>query len=198
MHKLLQLPTTLWIIQQLLHPIAFAVILPLYTIGIGKVILWVLQRIRLLSLPVHTEERYGGQPVIFPQAYPNALAQLLLKQLEKLEETILRRKKIVALYYQKLQRNSHVQLPPKRNNAVHLRFPIEVDYRNGLLTRGKQHGILLGNWYHNVIDPEGVVFPFVGYQKNSCPKAEYASRRILNLPTTINEDDAYRILTLIQ
>lgn len=192
----LSFPSNTWIVQQLLHPIAFAMILPLYTLGIGKVILWLFQRGRLLSFPVYEEERYGGQPAIFPQKYPNALAQLLLKQLEKLDQVTRQRKRITDLYNQRLRKKSHIQIPPKRIGAVFLRFPIEVDNPHVLLQQGKQYGVLLGNWYHNVIDPEGVVFPLVGYQKNSCPKAEQAARRILNLPTTITYEEANRILTV--
>lgn len=196
--KILKYPSYFWIVQQLLHPIAFAVILPLYTMGIGKVILWMLQRLRLLSFPVYKEERYGGQPAIFPQSYPNGLAEVLLTQLEKLEETTRQRKKVAALYYQRLRKNSRFRLPPKRNGAVYLRFPIEVDDPRVLLQQGKQHGVLLGNWYHNVIDPEGVVFPLVDYQKNSCPKAEYSASRILNIPTMITDDEVHRILTIFR
>lgn len=192
----LSFPSNSWILQQLLHPIAFAVILPLYTLGIGKVILRVLQHTRLLSVPVYKEERYGGQPAMFPQAYPNALALLLLKQLEKLNHRTRQRKRIAAQYKQRLIINSHIQLPPKRDNAVYLRFPIEVDNPNELLQRGKQRGILLGNWYHNIIDPKGVVFSFVDYQRNSCPKAELAASRILNLPTIITDEEVKKIVSL--
>ena len=87
-HKTLEYPSSFWIVQQLLHPVAFSVILPLYRSGIGKGILVVLQRLGLLSFP-HTAKI---------EKYPNALAELLLLQLKKLERYTKQRREISKLY----------------------------------------------------------------------------------------------------
>lgn len=176
-HKKLEYPSYFWIFQQLLHPVAFAIILPLYNIGIGKVLLVILQRLRLLSFPVYPEEKKGRQPDVFPAKYPNGLALLLLKQLKKLDRFTKQRRDISRIY--------GIDLP-------YLRFPKLVDHPEEVVARAKKQGILLGNWYHHVIDP----VPF-GYIKGSCPKAEEAAKHIINLPTRISEKDAKRVIALI-
>ncbi|PIP32538.1 hypothetical protein COX23_04100, partial [Candidatus Gottesmanbacteria bacterium CG23_combo_of_CG06-09_8_20_14_all_37_19] len=78
-------PSYYWILQQLLHPIFFYLVLPLYNIYIGKLILFLLQKIKLLSKPIYKEELSGIKPDIFPSKMPNALASLLLNQLDKID-----------------------------------------------------------------------------------------------------------------
>ncbi len=47
----------------------FSIILPLYTSGIGKVLLFVSQKLRLLSFPVYKEEKFGKKPTLFIQIF---------------------------------------------------------------------------------------------------------------------------------
>ena len=181
-HKKLTTPSFGWIIRQILHPLAFAVILPLYRLGIGKVILVVLQRLTLLSFPVYEEEKTGHQPKDFPAKYPNALAILILHQLKKLDRYTNERKEIVRFY---------------GREGSWLRFPVQVDDPESLIQRAKKSGILLGNWYHNTIDPKGVNYASIGYTSGSCPHAEYAAKHIINLPTRIPLSDAKRVKALL-
>lgn len=188
----LSFPSYVWIVQQLLHPISFSVILPLYNLGIGKVLLVLLQKLRLLSIPVYPEEKTGGQPTMFPQRYPNALATLLLGQLEKLEYMNSQRK-IVAKYYW----DHGVKtpgLPEFPIGAMFLRYPILSDHTLTLKMHAKTKAILLGTWYNNIIDPKGVDFDNIGYRPGSCPKAELASINVLNLPTNISLENAGRVI----
>jgi dTDP-4-amino-4,6-dideoxygalactose transaminase len=173
-HKKLNTPSLGWIFQQLFHPIAFSIILPLYRIGIGKVILVLLQRLRLLGFPVYKEEKLGRQPDDFPAKYPNALAMLLLNQLKKLDRFTTQRREISRMY--------GVDKP-------YLRFPKIVDDPEKIIAHAKKQGILLGNWYHHVVDPVAV-----GYKTGSCPNAEEAAKHIINLPTRISPKDANRVL----
>lgn len=175
-------PSYFWIFQQLLHPIAFAIILPLYTVGLGKLLLFLLQRIHLLSLPVYREEKRGRQPNTIPAKYPNALAGLLTNQLSKLD-TLMHKRRQVAQYYE----NKTVV------GATYLRYPKLVNNPQVLRERAKHSGILLGNWYHHIIDPKGVNYEDVGYIRGSCPKAEYAAAHIINLPTTIPLEKAHKV-----
>lgn len=183
-HTSLTYPSLLWIFQQLLHPVAFSIILPLYRLGIGKVILVTLQKLRLLGFPVYNEEKQGRRPVDFPGRYPNALAILLLHQLKKLDRFTRQREEIVKLY------------GGQRQGAL-LRYPMRVENPEKVMNKAKKQGILLGNWYHNVIDPTGVDFKKLRYTKGSCPKAEVAAKHIINLPTRISKKDAQRVLAAI-
>jgi dTDP-4-amino-4,6-dideoxygalactose transaminase len=190
LYKGLPYPSFFWIFQQLLHPVIFAFILPLYTLGIGKVILVVSQRLRLLSFPVYKEEKKSRKPDDFPARYPNALASLLVKQLAKLPKFTAIRKGRSAYYQKRLNNLPGVTLVSYPDESVLLRFPIFVYDQKERILKAKKHGILLGNWYHNCIDPEGVDFSVVGYRKGSCPEAEKYAEGIINLPTLISEKDA--------
>ena len=165
----LSYPSHLWIAQQLLHPIAFAAILPTYNVVLGKVMLEAMKRMRLLSVP--------NPPSFYPMRYPNALAQLLLKQLAKLERYNVTRRD-VASYYQK-----ELQNIPLDNGAIYLRYAMLVDDPANVIRQAKRHGILLGNWYHDTVD-----------STRSCPRAEEAAAHIVNLPTLITKQDAREVI----
>lgn len=168
----LTLPSYFWIFQQLLHPVLFAIILPLYNVfNIGKVLLVIFQRLNLLSFPIYPEEKQGKMPSVFPKKYPNGLAILILNQLRKLDEFNKKRVSISSQYGDIVK------------EAVYLRYPILVTNQKELLKKAWKERILFGNWYHNVIDPSGSEFSVVGYQKGMCPKAEEYAAQIVNLPT---------------
>ncbi len=173
-------PSRAWIAQQLFHPIAFAAILPTYNLLIGKVMLEAFKRTRLLSIP--------NPPFLFPRRYPNALAQLFLKQLAKLERYNETRRHIASYYYDVLRSGT------LDKGAIYLRYPIRVDDPLNVIRHAKRHGILLGNWYHNIIDPKGVDLNAIGYVRGSCPRAEDAAAHIVNLPTLITEDEAHEVI----
>lgn len=175
--KNLEYPSMFWIFQQLFHPVAFAVILPLYRSGIGKLLLVFFQKINLLSFPVYPEEKLGRQPSDFPAKYPNALAILLVQQLKKLDRFTRNREEIVRLYGGK---------------GPLLRYPKLVEDPQKSFVTAKKQGVLLGNWYHHVVDPGPV-----GYTTGSCPRAEEVAKHIINLPTRISPKDAKRVMSVI-
>lgn len=179
----LSFPSFYWTLQQLLHPLITLPALLLYNfLYIGKVILFISQKLKLLSYPVYSEEKSGVMPREFPKKYPNALAELLLLQLQKLKATNTKRREIAYWYFEKLKGNKFI-LPPRITEAVYLRFNVLTSRANELRFVAKRRGIILGNWYHHIIDPAGVDLRKIGYIEGSCPQAEKASRESLNLPT---------------
>lgn len=200
-HRLIKLqkhlpdPGYFWIFQQLLHPVAFFVILPLYTLGVGKAILVLLQMLHLLSKPVASEEYVGRKPDDTMTAYPDALAALLLLQLHKLPLMVEQRKQSAAFYEKNLP--EEVKRVMVRSGASYLRFPVFVDAPDGVRMRAKGRGILLGNWYHHVIDPGSVRFDSIGYHEGMCPHAEWASAHIINLPTLVDKQSVERVLSVM-
>ncbi len=192
-HKTLRMPQPLWIMQQLFHPIAFWMIIPLYTSGIGKVMLVLLQRLRLLSFPVQPMELNGGQPKEFPSQYPNALASLLLVQLHKLDRYRHARKEVVQYYQQVFKEKSLAHLA----DTSLLRYPLQVTNPVSLRIAAKRRGILLGNWYAHVIDPAGSDRDRIGYVSGSCPNAEKIAASIINLPTRISLKEAQAIVAVV-
>lgn len=210
--KNLKFPSLFWIFQQLLHPIAFSFILSSYnwaplsqrlksrreteTITLGKVLLYFLQKLNLLSKPVFPEELSSGMPNIFPAKFPHALAVLLMHQLQKIEQMNKNRQHVATLYRNKLKNNKNITMIPDIDDAIYLRFPIFFDNPLKYIRKAKTKGILLGNWYHHVIDPSGVDYPSIGYRQGSCPNAEYLSKRVLNLPTRIISQEAETVVSL--
>lgn len=192
---LLPTPTYAWIFQQLLHPIAFGFILPLYRVYIGKLLLVVLQTFRMLSFPVFPEEKKGQRPQEFPKRYVNGLASLLVRQLGKLPKFINIRQSIDA-YYRKNIPASGVTFFPPIEGQVLLRFPLLVDNPDVFIAKAKKKGILIGNWYSHAIDPKGVDFLSIGYNPRSCPNAEKIAKHIINLPTRISLTQAQQVVDL--
>jgi perosamine synthetase len=192
--KVLPYPPFLWILQELLHPIVFAFVLPFYNLGLGKLILVICQRLHLLSFPVYQEEKSGQKPSIFPTRYPNALAQMAYVQLKKLDRLNEKRRKTVSYYQTKLKDVKGLTLFPPSAGATYLRFPLLASDPARVIRKAKQNGILLGNWYRNVIDPAGVEYSSVFYTAGSCPEAEQYARHVINLPTLISEKQAARVV----
>jgi len=194
----LDFPSNFWILQQFFHPIAFSIILPLYNITLGKIILYLLLKLKLLSKPVYDEEKRGILPTIFPKKYPNALASLLVKQLLKLDQMNKRRREIADFYFKNLTNDKKIQLPDDKPGAIYLRFNVLTESAEEILSEAKKRKIILGNWYKSIIDPKGVDFQKIGYIKGNCPKAEEAAKLSLNLPTypRLTTDQLKRIIEL--
>ncbi len=199
----LSYPANYWIIQQLLHPIAMSIIKPTYNIGFGKVtfgklILYIFQKLKLLSFPVYESEKRGNKPYVFPAKMPGALALLADNQLQKLGRYVEHRKDISRIYRENL-RNTGFKLHKKRKGEVLLRFPVISKEAKMLYEKFKKEGVLLGNWYNNPVVP-GSIDGAGNYMKESCTNSEKYSEEILNLPTYIGitEKDAREISRLLK
>lgn len=181
--KKIVFPSYFWVLQQLLHPIAFAIILPLYNcLNIGKIILVCLQKVGLLSRAVSKEEKKTEQPRGFPTKFPNALAVLALSQFQRLAKFNQKRKEISQIYRDKLKIKGIKLLSPSPGE-IYMRYTIMSKQAKEILDYTKRKGIILGDWYQNIVDPRGVDFTRVGYSKGSCPAAERIAKQVVNLPT---------------
>jgi len=189
-------PPYFWIFQQLLHPVMFALILPTYRSGLGKVLLVVLQRIGLLSLPVSECEKQGILPDGLIARFPNALAQLLLLQLLKLESMVKARRENAARYDNAL--SNSIPFVPSRTGASYLRLAGYSDTRDTFRKLVRNYGVLTGNWYHHVIDPGNVSYDRIGYIQGSCPNAERAALRVFNLPTLLTKTETEYVIAVIK
>ncbi|MBU2635457.1 aminotransferase class I/II-fold pyridoxal phosphate-dependent enzyme, partial [Patescibacteria group bacterium] len=99
----LDYPSHCWILQQLMHPVLMNfLILPTYRILLGKIILILCQRFRILSKAVHWKEKRGKKPSYFPKRMPNALAILALNQFKKLDTFYNHRRDLANFYYNEL------------------------------------------------------------------------------------------------
>jgi hypothetical protein len=101
-YKKIPFPSHFWVFQQLMHPIVFALSLPLYGIGVGKFIILFMQKLHFLSKAVTATERIGGKPEYFPKRLPEALANLALSQFKRLEKFNAHRREIANYYKENL------------------------------------------------------------------------------------------------
>ncbi len=176
--KSLSYPDVVWTLKQHIHILSMVLILPLYNfVRIGKLILYILQRLSLVSFPVSKVELNGGKPDDYPKKLPDSLSRLVVHQLNKLNKFNLIRIQFTNLYNKLFPNNLFLT-----RNLPLLRYPLLVKNRDHILTKAKLVNILLGKWYSNVIDPIGVNTLEINYQSD-CIVAENISNQIINLPT---------------
>jgi perosamine synthetase len=190
-------PPAAWVAQQLFHPVALSLIIPLYNLVIGKVLLVLLQKLQLLSKAVYDAEKLTQQPSVFPRQMPGGLAILARHQLRKLQRFNAHRRRIAELYFESLQ-GLAIKLPPKSPGSAWLRFPIQHPQRDSLLAFAKRRGVLLGDWYNSPVVP--VRDPTIaGYKNGSCPTVEAAASTVINLPTypVLTENQARKVIGLV-
>ncbi len=190
-------PSRRWISQQLLHPILTWLALPLYASGIGKGLLVLFQKLHLLSFPVEACEKKGEQPKNYLMRYPNALAVLLIHQLTKLDRYSAMRRQAAHLYRQAFGGNRDITMLSERDGSGYLRFGILVNNPSAVLGYAKRHHVILGNWYHAVVDPEGSDMSQAMYHTGSCGHAEVMAKHIVNLPTRKTQAEVQEISKLV-
>lgn len=195
----LKYPNSGWILSQLLHPILITLIKPIYSLKVGKFILLILQKIRVLSKPVTDNELKADIDSQDPKKYPNGLAFLLLNQLSKLDQYSLHRAKIVKYYLGALKELRSIKLPIIKSNFNLLRFNILSEHGEELIKSARKRGIILGNWYRNVIDPAGADLNNINYYQGMCKRAEKFARRSVNLPTypTLSSREMHQVGALL-
>lgn len=190
-NKGLEYPASFWIFKQLLHPVAFSLIVPFYfwpswgKISLGKGLLFLLQKLRLLDFPVKEVEKQGKVAADYPKKMPAALASLAVNQLKKLTYFNIKRKEIAQYYISSFFNIKSIRLVKisKAYQPIFLRFPILIDNPQKLFNYCYTQNIFLGNWYDSVVAPKGTNLSRVGYCLGSCPNAENAVGKVLNLPT---------------
>jgi len=189
-------------IQHLMHYPFFYVGKKLYHVYLGKIILGTAKKFNLINKIIYDQEKNGQQVGFYPSRLANSLAEILLNQLEKVDEVNLHRKNISEFYEQNIN-NAKVELPWRNkintSECVYLRYPILVENPERLFAWAKKQGIILGNWYDNVIAPKDIDMNKTGYELGSCPNAERLAARSINLPTDINVtiENAERVVEVI-
>lgn len=200
LQKEIDFPSCFWVFQQLFHPIAFSLILLLYNFfSLGKVMLVILQKLNFLSRAVSNQEKKTRQPQNFPAKLPNAQAAMALFQFQRLAKFNQKREKISQIYRKKLKVKGIKSLSPVPGE-IYMRYAIISKQAKEILDYAKKRGIVLGDWYQNIVDPKGVDFTKAGYLKGSCPVAEEVSRQIVNLPTypRMKPEESQQVINIIK
>lgn len=195
------LPARAWIFQQLVHPILASAARETYWQG-GRYALRVLQSIGILSKALSAGEKRGGPPPWKPHRLSNALAQLALHQLHRLDAFNRQRQTLAQHYTESLRDVRAVGLPFVPGDRTHtfLRYTIRVPNPALVHAIARRVGILLGNWYSLPVDPRQVDAQALRYEPGSCPQAEAAARETVNLPTSpvLSLADADRVLVALR
>lgn len=193
----LHLPPAWWVMQQLFHPILFSWCIPFYyTLGLGKAAIVMAQRLRLVSKVLVPVEKSGGRPAHVAWRFSPALGSLLSQQLDALDSGLARRRKVAARYARALRASwSGLRL----EEASWLRYPVRVAQPAAVRLQARRYHMVLGDWYNTPVAPADVRADSVGYVPGSCPRAEVASREIVNLPTypKLTDAECERVVTFL-
>lgn len=172
------------IIRLLLYPLVYALARPLYRSGIGKAFLKALQLLHLL-VPVYIEDEKEGHMPPVVRRMPNALAFLALAQWRKLRAINDHRRMLTRFYLEESKKRRWLRALPGVTPDLPLqKFPIFLDRAEDIRSILRSRNIHLHDgWTGCVICPPSVNVSITNYVPGSDPKAEAASRSILNLPT---------------
>ena len=149
-----------------------------YDYGIGKIAHYASNSMKIFPKEVSPKEDRLKLDSYVLKKYPNALALVLLKQMEKFQ-TMQDTKRALTNYYGDAQGIDFRDLPLNR-------FPILVKNSDDLYRSLTKKNIFLGRWYREVMPPKG-----------ECPVTEHVSAHILNLPTLVSMKSAERVVNEI-
>lgn len=196
-----QYPSFFWVVQQLLHPILFSLIVPTYfRASLGKFLLVLFQKTHLLSRAVSKVEKKSERPPFIEYKYSPALAYLLERQLQKLDRFTKRRQFIAEQYYSKLDKQKY-DLPRPQAGSNWLRFPVMLKSSSpkAILDKAKSKNILLGDWYNKPVTPCEISLPELNYKPGTAPVAERLSKQTINLPTypLLTDDQVEEVISFM-
>lgn len=204
----LDFPSSIWIFQQLLHPILMSyLVLPAYGLNrfLGRIILGFFHQLSILSKAVYKKEKKGKIPKYFPKRLPAALAFLALNQFRKLERFNEHRREI-ASFYEKELKNSNFALclarPWEGREPTFMRYPVLTEKNTDeILERARKRKIYLDDGWRKIpVVPPDTEINKMEYLSGSCPRAEKIARSIVSLPTHINlsKKEAEKIINFLK
>ena len=191
------------IIRQLLQPIiTFKSLKLYYFLNLGKIIIYLSVKFKIITKAYSQEERKNKKPENFPAKMPNALAGIALHQMKLINKFNNHRIKIADLYQEKLKNNKNITLPKSLANSknIFLWFTILVENKKELIKKARKKRIILGDWFPQAIGPAEIDLEKCDYKKGSCPVAEEVSSKCVNLPThfRMEEEDMKRVIKILK
>jgi dTDP-4-amino-4,6-dideoxygalactose transaminase len=120
---------------------------------------------------------------------PAELAEIGLRQLNRLESILSHRRRLAVTYADVLAEAASrgtlgllASLPGA--DPVWLRYPLLVDGAETVISIMRRRGWdLAPRWFSQPVYPPGTDLAAVGYQAGACPGGETLAARVLNLPT---------------
>ncbi|MEA1936661.1 MAG: aminotransferase class I/II-fold pyridoxal phosphate-dependent enzyme, partial [Patescibacteria group bacterium] len=195
-------PKKILIMRQLSHPvITFISLKTYYFFNFGKIIMYLSSNAEIITKAYTKKEKKCEEPENFPAKMPNALAKILFHQIKLVNRFNNHRIDIAKLYEEKLVDDKSIALPKISADSknVFLWYTILVENKKALIEKAKKRGIILGDWFPQVIGPIEVDLEKAGYKKGECPVAEKVSLKCVNLPThhRISIEDVERVAKVV-
>ncbi len=151
----------------------------------------------LFNVVTSRKELVGEKPSWYPKLFPGTLAKIAALELPKADAINKVRGKI-AKYYEANIRNDKFKLLPS-HEGIYLRFVVLHENPEKVFEEAKARRFWFGNWYNTPVYPSGVDLDKMLYKPGSCPKAEKAALRTINLPSYqgMTEDNAREVVNFI-
>ena len=195
-------PKKLLIMRQLLHPvITFISLRTYYFFNLGKIMMYLSSNAEIITKAYTKKEKKCGKPENFPAKMPNALAKIAFHQMKLVNKFNNHRIDVAKLYGERLIDDKSVELPKisSVSKNVFLWYTILIENKKALIRKAKKRGIILGDWFPQVIGPIEVDVAKAGYKKGECPVAEKVSSKCVNLPThhRISIEDVEKVVKVV-
>lgn len=186
-----------WTIMRFLeYPRIYAFCRPLYGIWIGKALLALAKKLRLL-VPILTTEEKDGKADPLLHKIPNACAALALDQLRRLKQINDHRRMLTDRYLEACAEHGWPVLHGINAHTPLQKFPIFFADAKGVRRKLRSKNIHLDDgWCGCVVCPWSAREESSGYQRGGDPHAEEACEEILSLPTHpgITKADAEKLI----
>ncbi len=206
--KNLKMPSTLLILKNLNYNIVWYKAYIFYSFfKLWRIIIFLSRKLKLITEILTPNEKACNFDNFYLD-FPNSLAYLALKELEKLDEYTQIRLENAKYYLENIKNNKITFLPlleerVGENSYNWFRFPILLNSekeKNKLLKKAKKQNIILWtSWSWINIAPIWTNLEKAKYQIWSCPVAEDISKKILTLPNhkLITKKDLKRVVDLL-
>ena len=155
-------------------------------VGIGRIAFALLLRAGLLRESIPAAQQQGAPPAQPVSRISDLQAELLLRQLRRLDAIAEGRRASANRYA------DHLGAP--RPDLPLLRYPVQIEHRERAVRRFGERQIELGQWFQAPLHPASCDFEQAGYRWGSCPAAEEVAAHCANLPTSIAGKDLDHVL----
>lgn len=142
-----------------------------------------------------------GPAVDFRRTMGRIQVGALRRELKNIDKQTSQRRTVGAQYRSLITsaRASHMAIPANVD-PVFGRYPLFVEDRSELIERARAAKVEVAVFYDTPVHPlKGQKLRTVGYEPGSCPNAEWASDRIISLPTgmTVGSSQIQRAVNLL-
>jgi dTDP-4-amino-4,6-dideoxygalactose transaminase len=171
------------IFAYLLYPILYSIARPLFGIGLGKALLLLAAKLKLLIPSLTKEDKNGDMPNTLHRM-PGACAVLALQQLNKLETINHHRRTLTKLYIEHGTSHDWPLLTGVSCDFPVQKFPLFIRGAEAMRRKLKKNNVhLFDGWTGCVICPSVVDLKTMGYEDGLDPNAESICEQIITFPT---------------